>query len=100
MIAVADFLYRIYHQLVTTNGLETDKNASEVMKKLRQYAKDNAESEDFVQGFFKILLHQFLFCLRLYTYLPSRIPFIFSFLLSLLHPKIFYFSILSCNLVI
>ncbi|VDD96650.1 unnamed protein product [Enterobius vermicularis] len=49
MIAVADFLYRIYHQLVTTNGLETDKNASEVMKKLRQYAKDNAESEDFVQ---------------------------------------------------
>lgn len=49
MIAVADFLYRLYHQLVSTHGLEADKNAAEIMKRLRQYAKDNAESEEFVQ---------------------------------------------------
>uniref|UniRef100_A0A915Q564 Protein bicaudal D n=1 Tax=Setaria digitata TaxID=48799 RepID=A0A915Q564_9BILA len=35
MIAVADFLYRLYHQLVSTHGLEADKNAVEIMKKLR-----------------------------------------------------------------
>lgn len=50
MIAVADFLYRLYHQLVSTHGLEADKNASEAMKKLRQYAKENAETEEYVQG--------------------------------------------------
>ncbi|VDK34257.1 unnamed protein product [Gongylonema pulchrum] len=50
MIAVADFLYRLYHQLVSTHGLETDKNAAEAMKKLRQYAKENAENEEYVQG--------------------------------------------------
>ncbi|VDM36911.1 unnamed protein product [Toxocara canis] len=49
MIAVADFLYRLYHQLVSTHGLEADKNAAEVMKKLRQFAKDNAESEEIAQ---------------------------------------------------
>uniref|UniRef100_A0A915AUG7 Protein bicaudal D n=1 Tax=Parascaris univalens TaxID=6257 RepID=A0A915AUG7_PARUN len=49
MIAVADFLYRLYHQLVSTHGLGADKNAAEVMKKLRQFAKDNAESEEMAQ---------------------------------------------------
>ncbi|VDK18654.1 unnamed protein product [Anisakis simplex] len=49
MIAVADFLYRLYHQLVSTHGLEADKSAAEVMKKLRQFAKDNAESEESAQ---------------------------------------------------
>lgn len=51
MIAVADFLYRLYHQLVSTHGLEADKNAAEAMKKLRQYAKENAESEEYAQGY-------------------------------------------------
>lgn len=49
MIAVADFLYRLYHQLVSTHGLDADKNAAEAMKKLRQYAKENAESEEYMQ---------------------------------------------------
>lgn len=49
MIAVADFLYRLYHQLVSTHGLEADKNAAEIMKKLRQYANENAESEEYIQ---------------------------------------------------
>ncbi|KAK6110453.1 Microtubule-associated protein Bicaudal-D family protein [Brugia pahangi] len=50
MIAVADFLYRLYHQLVSTHGLEADKNAAEIMKKLRQYANENAENEGVESG--------------------------------------------------
>uniref|UniRef100_A0A2K6W3J5 Protein bicaudal D n=1 Tax=Onchocerca volvulus TaxID=6282 RepID=A0A2K6W3J5_ONCVO len=50
MIAVADFLYRLYHQLVSTHGLEADKNATEIMKKLRQYANENAENEGVESG--------------------------------------------------
>ncbi|VDO25636.1 unnamed protein product [Onchocerca flexuosa] len=50
MIAVADFLYRLYHQLVSTHGLEVDKNATEIMKKLRQYANENAENEGVESG--------------------------------------------------
>lgn len=50
MIAFADFLYRLYRQLVSTHGLEADKNAIEIMKKLRQYANENAESEEYIQG--------------------------------------------------
>ncbi|VDN01067.1 unnamed protein product [Thelazia callipaeda] len=49
MIAVADFLYHLYHQLVSTHGLEADRNATEMMKQLRQYAKENAESEEYIQ---------------------------------------------------
>lgn len=49
MIAVADFLYRLYHQLVSTHGLESNKNAAEIMKKLRQYANENAENEEYIQ---------------------------------------------------
>ncbi|KAM3726273.1 Protein bicaudal [Dirofilaria immitis] len=50
MIAVADFLYRLYYQLVSTHGLEADKNAIEIMKKLRQYANENAENEGVESG--------------------------------------------------
>uniref|UniRef100_A0A1I8EE59 Protein bicaudal D n=1 Tax=Wuchereria bancrofti TaxID=6293 RepID=A0A1I8EE59_WUCBA len=50
MIAVADFLYRLYHQLVSTHGLEADKSAAEIMKKLKQYANENAENEGVESG--------------------------------------------------
>uniref|UniRef100_A0A0M3IQ30 Dynactin domain-containing protein n=1 Tax=Ascaris lumbricoides TaxID=6252 RepID=A0A0M3IQ30_ASCLU len=70
MIAVADFLYRLYHQLVSTHGLGADKNAAEVMKKLRQFAKDNAESEEMAQcNDLMIAVADFLY--RLYHQLVS-----------------------------
>lgn len=55
MIAIADYLYRLYHQLITTHELESDKSLSETMKKLRELAKNNAESEEFIQGIFLLL---------------------------------------------
>ncbi|CAI4228486.1 unnamed protein product [Auanema sp. JU1783] len=43
MIQLSDQLYQFYHQLVQNHGLTCDKSVMEVVHKLRQLAKDNAE---------------------------------------------------------
>lgn len=43
MIAISDSLYQFYHQLAQSAGLPNDRQVVDLMKRLRQLAKDNAE---------------------------------------------------------
>ncbi|KAF1757267.1 hypothetical protein GCK72_013722 [Caenorhabditis remanei] len=43
MIQASDQLYQFYHQMTQNQGISTEKNVQEIVKKLRQLARDNAE---------------------------------------------------------
>lgn len=43
MIQASDQLYQFYHQMTQNQGVPTEKNVQEIVKKLRQLARDNAE---------------------------------------------------------
>ncbi|UMM27965.1 hypothetical protein L5515_011018 [Caenorhabditis briggsae] len=43
MIQASDQLYQFYHQMTQNQGISTEKSVQEVVKKLRQLARDNAE---------------------------------------------------------
>lgn len=43
MIQASDQLYQFYHQMTQNQGISTEKSVQEIVKKLRQLARDNAE---------------------------------------------------------
>ncbi|CAI5449177.1 unnamed protein product [Caenorhabditis angaria] len=43
MIQVSDQLYQFYHQMAQNQGIPTEKNVLDIVKKLRQLARENAE---------------------------------------------------------
>ncbi len=46
MIALADSLKQLYDQVLIAQGLQSDKQMIEIMKRMRQFARDNAEPGD------------------------------------------------------